>query len=82
MTRNYAQMIKERANKFTDKFSTRGLAQQFIPYFESGQRIEVEFSHGEIKRGTVGVTTGWQPTFVLLIVALAGRLEVTTRLLK
>lgn len=52
-------------------FSTAGLARQFIPYWESGQHIEVEFvsEDGEVydtERGTVGVTTGWKPVFILM----------------
>ena len=51
------------------KFSDSDLAKQFVPYFESGQRIEVKFIWGdkiELKRGTVGVTTGWKPVFLLM----------------
>lgn len=47
-------------------FDTSELAPQFIQYFENGQRIEVE-TNGEIKRGRVGVTTGWKPVFLLML---------------
>ena len=43
------------------------LAEQFVPYFESGERIEVKFENGEVKRGTVGVTSGWKPVFLLML---------------
>lgn len=47
-------------------FDASDLAPQFVPYFEGGQRIEVE-TCGEIKRGRVGVTTGWKPVFILVL---------------
>ena len=47
------------------QFDASDLALQFVPYFESGQRIEVQFSW-EKMRGYVGVTTGWKPSFLLL----------------
>ena len=48
------------------KFDPSDLAEKFIPYFETGQRIEVKTEYGEIKRGYIGVTTGWKPVFMLL----------------
>lgn len=52
------------------KFDASSLAPQFIPYYESGQRIEVTrtFPSGEAwtRRGTVGITTGWRPAFLLM----------------
>lgn len=49
------------------KFSPEDLSEKFVPYYNSGQRIEVEFPDGTIKRGTVGVTTGWKPIFILML---------------
>lgn len=48
------------------KFSAAGLAAQFVPYLHSDVRIKVELRGGEIKTGTVGVTTGWRPVFILM----------------
>lgn len=52
------------------EFDPSDLAPQFIPYFENGDRIEVDFYwKGEVihtARGTVGVTTGWKPVFLLM----------------
>lgn len=49
------------------------LATQFEPFYTSGQRIIVRFSYGEngaapyhIKRGYVGKTTGWRPSYILM----------------
>lgn len=43
------------------------LSTKFIPYYENEQRIKVKFSYGEIKTGTVGMTTGWKPVFILML---------------
>ena len=43
------------------------IAKQFIPYFESKKRIKVKFHYGEIKSGTVGMTSGWKPVFLLML---------------
>lgn len=47
------------------------LARQFAPYYETGQRIRVEFvgRDGEVYEtltGTVGKTTGWRPVYLLM----------------
>ena len=49
------------------KFSTVSLAEQFIPAFNSGKRIRVRFSTGEVLSGTVGMTGGWKPSFLLML---------------
>jgi len=48
------------------------LAPQFILYFQSQSRIEVAFcgadgSEHERKRGTVSITGGWKPSFMLML---------------
>ena len=67
MKRNYGELIHNSKAKWGLKFSDRDLAEKFIRYYESGQRIEVDFGYGTIKRGTVGVTTGWVPVFLLIL---------------
>jgi hypothetical protein len=64
--------MKENFNSYLSRkryqlpnFSDESLSKQFIPYFESGERIEVE-TCGMILRGTIGVTTGWKPCFLLM----------------
>ena len=42
------------------------LNSEFTPYYNNGKRIEVDFGY-EIKRGTVGITTGWKPSYILLL---------------
>jgi hypothetical protein len=54
---------------FGEKFDPSDLAPQFVEYFESGERIKVETDHGEwrnIRTGTISVTTGWRPAFLLI----------------
>ena len=69
-TRYQAYLTRKQA-EYGSRFSPAGLAPQFVPYFESDERIEVESTYrlsGEtyVRRGRVGVTTGWQPVFILL----------------
>jgi len=67
MGQKFEAYLKRAKHQHGERFSPVGLADQFKPYFESGDRIEVEFSYGERKRGRVGVTGGWQPSFMLLL---------------
>jgi len=48
-----------------EKFTRDGLATKFAPFF--GQRIEVRFNCGTVKRGFVTGTTGWRPSLMLLL---------------
>lgn len=48
------------------------LAPQFSIYYRTQQRIEVEFcdENGktyDVKRGTIGKTTGWKPVYILML---------------
>jgi hypothetical protein len=62
----YESYINKKAREYGDKFDASELDPKFIPYFNSGQRIEVDFGYA-IKRGTVGVTSGWKPVFLLML---------------
>jgi hypothetical protein len=48
------------------KLDTTDLAPQFERYYQSGQRIIVQMSYGDVIRGYVGKTTGWRPSYLLL----------------
>lgn len=49
-----------------DKFDPSDLfAAPFGRYWETGERIRVEGPAG-IRTGTVGMTTGWRPAFLLM----------------
>ena len=72
MARDYDNMTAERKAKYPDTFSDAKLNPAFVRYFNSQERITVEFrgSDGEVyetKRGTIGVTTGWVPCFILML---------------
>ncbi len=66
----YEEYITRKRKDYGDRFSEASLAPQFVRYFNSGQRIEVvqRFADGTEyrRRGTVGVTTGWIPAFLLM----------------
>ncbi len=65
--KKYQEYLVRKNIEFGDKFNDKKLSSKFIPYYENEQRIEVKFHYGETKRGTVGVTTGWQPVFLLML---------------
>jgi hypothetical protein len=60
----YSEWISDR-RRIMDNFDDSDLSTQFIPYFESGQRIKVNFGGFELT-GRVGVTTGRKPAFLLM----------------
>ena len=62
----YTQYLMRKTQEYGAKFDPSELAPQFQPYLHTGQRIRVRFSHGEKLTGTIGVTTGWKPCFMLL----------------
>jgi len=64
--RSYQEYIARKKREFGNKFDDSELNPEFIPFFESGERIEVDFGY-EVKRGTIGVTTGWRPCFLLML---------------
>ncbi len=63
--RSYSEYLAGKRQQYGNLFDSRDLAHQFVPYFESGERIEVRSPWGT-RRGRVGVTTGWKPVFILL----------------
>ena len=67
MYTKYNNYIVRKKQEYSKDFDDSKLSKQFIPYFNNDERIEVEFSTREIKRGTVGVTSGWKPCFILLL---------------
>lgn len=64
--RSYSELIARKKAEYGSKFDDSDLDKQYIRFFESGQRITVDFGY-EVKRGTVGVTTGWKPVFLLML---------------
>lgn len=66
MGTEYDDYIKRAKAKHGDKFDGSNLNPAFIPYYNNGNRIEVDFGY-ENKRGRIGVTTGWRPVFLLML---------------
>ena len=63
----YDSAISRHKSEWGTKFRVAGLAKQFAPAYNSGSRIRVKFSTGEVLSGTVGRTTGWKPSFLLML---------------
>lgn len=63
----YDEFLARARRRHGDRFSESGLDPRFVRYFNSGERIRVDFGDGLVKTGTVGVTTGWQPCFLLML---------------
>lgn len=63
----YVQMLRRFFARYGETFEVSGLSQQFIKYYNSGERIRVNrYGMGCVVSGRVGVTTGWCPCFLLL----------------
>lgn len=70
MRTNYQQAIDRGIARHGRQFDPSCLAMQFAEAFNSGARIIVEtrYTNGEVyqRRGTVGISGGWRPTFLLM----------------
>ena len=67
MSTKYEAYVQRGKAQWGKKFSQAKLAKKFIPAYNNGRRIRVKFSTGEVLSGTVGATTGWRPTFLLIL---------------
>ena len=70
-TTAYEEYCKRGRAKYGSKFNGSGLAEKFVSYYNSGERITVGFVGAdgkgyEVKTGTVSATNGWAPSFVLM----------------
>lgn len=66
-TEYYRDFIARKQAEYGDRFDPSGLDPRYIPYFHSDVRIKVETGDGGmVLTGTVGVTTGWKPSFLLM----------------
>jgi len=61
----YGQLLARKAREHGSKWDPSGLAPQFAPYLHSDTRIKVRGPWGT-RTGTVGITTGWRPAFLLM----------------
>lgn len=70
--RSFNEYVARGKREHGSRFSSGALADKFVRYFENGKRIEVSFRDSAgveyaRKRGTVGVTSGWVPVFLLML---------------
>jgi hypothetical protein len=63
----YESFLQRSKTRWGNKFDSSDLAPQFVAVFNSGSRIRVRFSSGEVLSGTVGATSGWKPAFLLML---------------
>jgi hypothetical protein len=61
----FEEFLSRKAREHGPRFDPSDLHPQFVPYFESGERVRVA-TLGEELTGTIGVTTGWKPGFLLM----------------
>ena len=64
--------LKRKNEEYGNKFDSSDLNKIFIPFFNNHKRVTVQFCNDkgkvyETKRGTIGVTTGWKPIFLLML---------------
>lgn len=63
---NYQEYLERKQSEYGKKFNSSNLNKDFIRYYENQERIEVDFGY-EVKRGRIGITTGWKPSFLLML---------------
>jgi len=63
--RDYMNWFNQKAIEHGAKWDPSDLSMKFVKAFNTGERIRVKV-YGEVKTGTVGVTTGWKPVFLLM----------------
>lgn len=69
--RSFSEYLERKRREFGSQFDPSDLDRRFVRYFESGERISVDFWSGgpgwtQIVRGHVSVTSGWKPSFMLM----------------
>jgi len=63
--RSYQDLVFRGRQRHGAQFDESSLDPRFIRYDESGQRVRVK-TCGMFLTGTIGVTTGWKPCFLLM----------------
>jgi len=66
MTKYEEYLARGRA-KHGERFNPPAPTGEFVDAFNSGERVTVQFGYGETKRGTIGITSGWMPCFLLML---------------
>jgi hypothetical protein len=65
INQHYIDYLKRKRYEHGLKFDSSDLDSRFEEFYHTGQRIKVE-AYGETQFGTVGATTGWKPSFLLI----------------
>lgn len=63
--RDFNEYKRRKIQEYGSRFDDSDLVNWAIPFFESGKRIKV-LVYGKELTGTIGVTTGWKPCFLLM----------------
>ena len=70
MNCHWVNMLARFRNRHGDKFVPPKASDRQKEYFGTGQRVEVTTTYpsGEtyVRRGTIGITTGWAPALLLM----------------
>lgn len=61
----YDAYVRRARLRHSDKFDDSQLVAKFRPFLHNAQRIRVQ-DGDYIRTGTVGITTGWRPAFLLM----------------
>lgn len=61
----WTEFLERKRREYGSSFDPSDLDPRFIQFYESGKRIKV-LTYGVPKTGTVGITTGWKPMFLLI----------------
>lgn len=63
----YSDFLQRKQREYGKKFDASGLNPEFIPHFNSGDRVEItDTKYNYTRRGTIGITTGWKPCFLIM----------------
>lgn len=66
----YARFVIRKRAEYGARFVEPSASAELIAAFNDGGRFEVDIMGGSprwVKRGRIGVTTGWAPTFLLIL---------------
>jgi hypothetical protein len=62
----YEQYLARGRVQHGERFNPPAPAGEFVDAFNSGERVTVQFGYGETLKGTISITTGWAPVFLLM----------------
>jgi hypothetical protein len=62
--RSFQEYVGRKTVEHGPRFDKSDLDPRFVRHFETGDRVKVR-TCGMVMTGTVGVTTGWRPAFLL-----------------